>query len=275
MTTFGDLRIAATPGGDAVAPFAGAPVLYRWPWYWHLPSLAPWLLLALALALPRANRNRHALLILVPLLVLGLLWGWFTKATGMPSEPQMLYSFPVEFLVVGLALLWLNADQIGRRRGLARLATSLGILLLASVVMVLSYGRTFPGARALGIPVASVVMGLILLISLALTRWLARRRYRPVRFMIWLAVWCTLCALASTTVFVGILILVGSLEIRALHDVTLQLATPALVLALCLYVVSLPYLLLMFTSPFFRRRFLVWLGAAPESRCTDHRGTVE
>jgi hypothetical protein len=31
-------------------------------------------------------------------------------------------------------------------------------------------------------------------------------------------------------------------------------------MALCLYAVNFPYLLLMITSPFFRRRFHIWLG---------------
>ncbi len=38
-----------------------------------------------------------------------------------------------------------------------------------------------------------------------------------------------------------------------------------LALGLCLYVVNLPYMLLMFRSSFFRQRFRTWLEAAPES----------
>jgi hypothetical protein len=254
------LRIAATPKGGAVAPFTDAPVSFDWPWYWHLPALLPWLLLGLALALPRTNRNRHALLILVPLLVVGLLWAWVTKLAGMPSASQMQSSFLIEFLLVGLALLWLNADKIGRCRGFMRLAVSLGILLLAALVTALSYGSTFPEAQGIALPIASTVAGLILLVALALTRWLSHRRYRPLRFLLWLAVWCTLCTLVSATIFVSILMLVSSLPIRNLQDVNRQILTPGLLMALCLYAVNFPYLLLMITSPFFRRRFHIWLG---------------
>jgi hypothetical protein len=35
-------------------------------------------------------------------------------------------------------------------------------------------------------------------------------------------------------------------------------------LGLCLYAIDLPYLLLMFRSPFFRQRFHIWLGVPAE-----------
>ena len=256
---FGDLQIAATPRSGAVAPFVGAPVAYHWPWHWHLPRLGPWLLLALAVALPRTNRQRHALLILVPLLVLGLLWERATTLTGMPSASRAQFSFLGEFLAVGLALLWLNADPLGRCGGLARLAAGLGILLLADLVVILSYWGTFPGQTGMFL-VFGAIMGVILLVSLTLTRRLAHRRYRPVRFLLWLAVGSTICSLAGAAAFVGVLALTTGYTLSDWHAVLREIVVPGLVLSLCLYAVNLPYMLLMFTSPFFRRRFQTWLG---------------
>jgi hypothetical protein len=103
-------------------------------------------------------------------------------------------------------------------------------------------------------------MILALLVPLALTRWLARRQYRPVRFMVWLAVWCLVFMLVGGMAFVGGLMRSDSYDPRFLWSVIAQVVALGLVLGLCLYVIHLPYLLLMFTSPFFRRRFQIWLG---------------
>jgi hypothetical protein len=58
---------------------------------------------------------------------------------------------------------------------------------------------------------------------------------------------------------------VSSYDIHDLQHIITQILVPGLVLGLCVYAVNLPYLLLMFSSPFFRRRFHVWLGVATES----------
>lgn len=271
---FGDLQIAATPRGGAVGPFVGAPVLYHWPWYWHLPSLGPWLLLALAVALPTTNRHRHALLIFVPLLVLGLLWERMTTLTGMPSASRTQFSFLAEFLAAGIALLWLNADKLGRFRGPMRLVAGLGLLLLADLTATLSYWGTFPGQTGMFI-VFTVIIAMILLLSLTLTRWLAHRHYRPVRFMLWLAVWNSVGSVAGAAAFVGVLVLTTGYSLNNGPAVLTEIIVPGLVLGLCLYAVNLPYLLLMFSSPFFRRRFQVWLGLQPllpQAQATNPEG---
>ena len=273
MTVFGDLRIAATPRGGAVGPAVGAPVACYWPWYRHLPSLGPWLLLALAVALPRTNRQRHALLIFVPMLVLRLLWARVTQLTGMPSATDAQFSFLAEFLALGLALLWLNAERLGGCHVFGRLAGSLGILLLADLAAVTSYWGAFPRQTGMLLVVTATV-GVILLVSLTLTRRLAHRRYRPLRFMLWLAAWSSVCSVAWTAALVGVLMLATPYPIHGWRTILTQIVMPGLAISLCLYAANLPYLLLMFTSPFFRRRFRVWLGAeSPSPQGETVRGT--
>jgi peptidoglycan/LPS O-acetylase OafA/YrhL len=264
VTAFGDLQIAASAKIGEAGPFEGGPVLYYWPWYRHLPSVGPWLLLALAIALPRANRHRHALLIFIPLLVLGLLWQRVTKLTGMPSASETQFSFFIDSLAVGMALLWLHADKLGGYHSVPRFLVSLGILLLADLVVVLSYWGAFPGQSSM-LPVCTAVMSIVLLISLALTRRLAHKRYDPIRFMLWLAAWSTACSIAGVAALVGVLMLTTVYPIHDPLAVLVQMIVPGLVVGLCLYAVNLPYMLLMFSSPFFRRRFRVWLGVAAES----------
>ncbi len=254
------MRIVASARIDGAGPFTGQPVFFHWPWYWHLPHLGPWVLLALAIALPHRNRCREALLIFVPMLVLGLLWQTATKTTGLPSATAVQFSFLIEFLMVGMALLWLNADKLARCRGLVRFVGSLGIVLLAGLVVVLSYGRTFAGGQGVVILFFTTLLAVVLLVALTLTRRLTRRRYRPLPFMLWLVACCLLCSLAGITAFRAVTKLANPLGTYNWQHIAREIVIPSLVLGSGVYVVNLPYMLLMFSSPFFRRRFQIWLG---------------
>jgi hypothetical protein len=225
MTTFGNLRIASSARIDGAGPFEGEPALYHWPWYWHLPGLGLWLLLVLALVLPRANRHPHAWLIFIPLLIASLLWPQIARLAGMSSATEMQFSFLIEFLVVGTALLWLHADRLGRSGRRMRFAMGLGLMFLADLVAALSYWGTFPRQSGM-LLVFTAIIGVVLLLSLALTRRLARGRYRPLRFMLWLAVWSMTGSVAAAAAFVGILMLSSSYRINDPRVLLFQVLMP-------------------------------------------------
>jgi len=230
--------------------------------------LGPWLLLALGVALPRANRDPRALLIFIPMLVLAFLWQRVAERMGIPSASQLIFSFLIEFLAVGAGLLWLNADRLARYRSLVRFAAGLGLVLLAAAAALLAWSRTFPG-NILELLVVTVLIGVVMLVSLGMTRRLARRRYRPLHFALWLATGSILTALGLMAAVAGISTLTGSAVIDDLRSAFQRVVVPGLALGICLYAVHLPYLLLMFTSPFFRRRFQIWLGVEPRATQPD------
>jgi uncharacterized membrane protein YidH (DUF202 family) len=256
--------------GEA-GPRESEPVIYHWPWYWHLPRPALWLLLALAVALPRTNRDRRALLIFIPLLVLSLLWRLVAKGMGMGAGDLEEFSLFFESLVVGTALLWLNADKLSKYHGLMRFVMSLGMVLLAGLVGVVAYGRTSSddAGPLLGL---IVVMGVVLLAALTATRRLAHGRYEPGRFMLHLAIWSILCStLGIIAVFLVLETLAGFPKTPDPQSAITEAIRPGLILGVCLYAINLPYMLLVFRSPFFRRRFCAWLGVTspPQQGCAE------
>jgi hypothetical protein len=260
VTTFGDLRIVATADLQGVGPLESAPVIYHWPWYRHLSRAALWLLLALAVALPQTNRDRRALLIFIPLLVLVLLWRPLAASAGMAGLSLEEFSLFFESLVVGVGLLWLNADRLGQYRGLMRPVLSLGLILVAGGAGVVSYGLA-SSRDAAPFLASIVVMGVVLLIALAAARRLAHRRYQPLRFMLYLGLASILCATGGIIgVFLGLAVVGGLYGASNPQSIVAEAIRPGLVLGVCLYAINLPYMLLMFSSPFFRRRFQDWLG---------------
>jgi len=171
-------------------PFESQPVVFHWPWYWHLWRLGPWALLALAVAVPKRNRDHRALLIFVPLAILSLLWPLATKL--VPSAPSASVSVDrsnllFESLVTGLALLWLQADWLRGRPGWVRVPLSLGLMLLAGLVAFVSASQTLAGPMISILPIFVTILGAILLVALALARRMTHRRYVPLAFMVWLA----------------------------------------------------------------------------------------
>ncbi len=234
-------------------------MFFHWPWYWHLSRLGPWALLALAIAVPKRNRDRRALLIFVPLAILSLLWPVATWRVNLPSESLDRFNLLFESLVVGLALLWLHADRLRGHQGWVRAPLGLGLMLLAGLVAFVSAGRVLRDPMTIALPIFVGVLGAILLMALALARRLTRGRYAPLSFMGWLAVGSLLFTAVSAALLAGVpqLLLSGeSMDLRIL----LWQGLAGLALGLCLYVINLPYMLLMFRSSFFRQRFRVWLG---------------
>lgn len=254
------MRIVASARIDGAGPFEGQPVFFHWPWYWHLSGLGPWLLLALAVGVPKRNRDRRALLIFVPLAILSLLWPVATKHVNFPSASLDRFNLLFESLVVGLALLWLHADRLRGCPGWVRVPLSLGLMLLAGLVAFVSAGQSLSDPMVIILPIFVAVLGAILLVALALARRMAHRRYAPLAFMSWLAVWTLLLWTVVTillTMVNPLLNAQGRDDLRLLLKRAVQVG---LAMGACLYAVNLPYLLLMFRSPFFRRRFQVWLG---------------
>jgi len=251
------LRIVASADIDGTGRREGEPVVYRWPWHWHLPRLGPWLLLALGVALPPKNRDRRAWFIFLPALVLTLSWLPAARRLGMHPTSIEDYGFVFESLVFGMALFWLNIDKLARLHAGLWFVAGLGMLLLAGIAVGLSYGDPFSGDVA-PLQLVTLLPGILLFTILAATRRLARRRSDPVRFTIWLAACGTLFSAVGIAGFDIILALLGSIGADSR-----EILVMILILGLCLCPINLAYMVLMSASAFFRPRYLVWLSAGP------------
>jgi len=85
---------------------------------------------------------------------------------------------------------------------------------------------------------------------------LCKGKYRPLCFMLWLALWTLLGSLFATFGFfiVGTFIMSSGSGPDILEAI-LMLTLVGLILGLCLYVLNLPFMILGFVNPFFRERF--------------------
>jgi len=239
-----------------IGPQQGEAAVFDWKWSYSAPGLAIWLALILALVLPKANRDRRILLILIPLVVVNLLWLAFKKVSGMPSATASQFDTVFHSMAVGIAVLWLVESYFDRFGGFVRFLMFFGTLVAVACLGILSYSTELSNEAAVFFAML-VFFSITVLAATTAAGKLCRGKYRPLRFMLWLALWNIVASLFTTFGFfvVGNLIMSSGGSATYSLETILMLILVGLAFGLCLYVLNLPFMILGFANPFFRKRF--------------------
>jgi hypothetical protein len=243
------------------------PAIYDWNWYHTAPRLALWVLPILAIVLVKANRNARALLILVPLLIVNLLWLALRKVVGFPSTSIDVFDQLIASLTLSIAVLWLLAHKLDKGNRFVTFLLAVGMMAALGLLAAVSYSGVELAGETLWVAVFFAVFAVVVLVAFALAGWSCRRRYSAVRFMLWLLVWTVAAGIVAMLSYVGIVVAVSTLSgfsPSGLSPVSailmlLQIGVMGAVFGLCLYVIDLPYMLLVLCTPFFRERFYACL----------------
>jgi hypothetical protein len=228
----------------------GSPVIYNWTVPSLMPLLLPWLAILLLLIL-KPNRCAQAWWIWLPLGCLVLLGSVMQSSSNfLPSSILDLFLEVVIALAFGLAAVWLLSTYMGRKH---RFLTFLGLLLALAGFSVLSFvvrqGSDLLERETLqsGILLAACV--LVISVAVSLAGLLCRRRYRPVRFSLWLVAFLVVVWSVIVTPFFVVALVAngGGIPVMAL-------VASVLTMTGITFVLLLPFLILSFTSSFFRER---------------------
>jgi hypothetical protein len=190
-----------------------------------------------------------------------LLWLALKEVSGMPSSAASQYDTVFHSMAVGMASLWLVASCFDRFGGLIRFLMLFGTLLAVACLGVLSYSTELTKEVAVFVALLAFLSITILGAGAAAGK-LCRGKYRPLRFMLWLALWTTLGSLVTIYGFfiVGTSIMSSGMSGSDMLAAMLMLSFVGLLFGLCLYLLNLPFMILGFTSPLFRERFSRCLG---------------
>jgi hypothetical protein len=135
------LRLVATRELGDLGTSESEPVVIQWRWYYHLPSMAIWIMVAGLLVLVRENRNWQAATILVPAVLLAGI-AWPLLANWVPRPLFILFCFvpcddEAEFAFSSLigtwTALWLMAPWLARRRVSTAIGCFVAFLLVFGV----------------------------------------------------------------------------------------------------------------------------------------------
>jgi len=265
--TFGELRFVSSVNIGDLGPKQGVEAVYNWRWYHSTPSLALWIVLAAALILIKKNRTPRILLIFVPLLIMKILWFLLTQMMDFRSAGDVeMFNMMFNSLIAGITFLWLFAPELCRFNPWIAFFLALALItmfFLLGIVSYLGFGFSQDAVVALSM-LTLLALGMLLGYILAGRR--CRKRYGPVRFLLWLAVWMVVVCLASMIVFYVITFFIQKVPIP-ITRILFMASIVGLILAIFLYVINLPYMILALRSSFFRERFYACLRlkAKPEA----------
>ncbi|MHC4435847.1 MAG: hypothetical protein ACYS3S_00700 [Planctomycetota bacterium] len=221
-----------------------------------MPALGLWIVLALAILLIRENRDPYVLLIFIPIFLVRLFWSRFQPILGAPSEVLEVFRALIDAFAIGLAVLWLLAYKLGNRNLIITFLLALVVLAGVTVIAVVSYQVLVPFMDYDLVIFQSLGIATMLLIFV-LAGWRCRKRYGPWRFMLWMALWTIAISIVSFLTF--FLIAEGPSDpIEEIIRQMPQVLLVGLIFAICIYVLNLPFMILAFTTPFFRKRFYAY-----------------
>ena len=234
----------------------GTATIYPWKWYYSMPALGLWIVLALAILLVRENRYPRILLIFIPIFLVRLLWSRFQPILGAPSDVLAVLGMMVDAFVVGMGVLLLLAYMLGNRNRIVTFLLALCVLIVVSLVGIVS-NQAWSSRAGLELLVIQALGITTMLLVFVLAGWHCRRRYGPWRFMLWLVLWIVVVSIVAFLIF--FLIAVGrSGPVEEITRQIPQVLIAGLIFAICLYMLNLPFMILAFVSPFFRRRFYAY-----------------
>ena len=188
---FGELKIVAS--GEELLD--SEPVYVTWPVLAHGKGLLLWLPLVLSIGLIPANRSRQVLWLVIPLFLAKMGMALLTAATSMPASIAGIFE-NVAFgpLVVGLSVILLMGDTLGRRAKPITWGMSVVILLLTHALGLLAYGQSEELSQGL---IFVAIMDSTILLAVPLAAWCCHRRYSGLRLTLWLAAWTGVLSLVT------------------------------------------------------------------------------
>jgi len=260
----GRLKFVASEEAGTAGLNAASPVYCEWRWYYHVPSLALWGLIALALVVPKENRKPQAWLILIPLFLVMALWQMPARLFSLPPSAANPVGFMVNSVAMAWTVVWLLGRRLGSRRRIAAFFWMLGVMTVVGLWAYVGEYGTAISSDMLVMLIPYGVCALALLSSMALARLFCRKTDRPGPFMAWLFIWMGFGSMAGMLLF-AVIMTIASFNIFMLLMVLISAAFAALFLTVLLYLGNLPFMLLAFKSPFYRERFRSTFGLEPKS----------
>lgn len=234
-----------------MGPCEGAPVNYFWNPIYSVSGLLPWAFVAAGFVFFKENQNKSAFLILAPVFIAFALWMIYCRTvTILPAEKSQ-YDIVFSSLIAGFTLFCLLSSRLSKIHG---------PLTLICLIVLVGLIYTLHLRINLGFNSALLEWGIMYFVIALLTvipSFLAagsfcRMKYRFLRFMSFYTAGLAVFAAISHLLVISIYCLLWKYSLGTVLSrfPVLWLETVLLCLS-----ISIPYLVVIFTSDFWRGRF--------------------
>jgi hypothetical protein len=254
----GALRVVGSSDVGGLGAATGPAATFEWARPSLMPLLLPWLALLGLLAL-RANRGWPAWWVCLPLgAVTALAWCARPLFSFVPSTALDLFCESLQAVAFGIAAVWLLSHALGRIP--SRFVAFCGMLLVLGGFSLLAYvvRQDWSGPEAAGGLMLLGFFGAATALALSLAGRACRHRYAPLRLSCWVYGWLVLALLAASLPFFLLALLSSGPGLKEEFFFVVAVLT----LATAAFVVLLPFLILAFASPLYRRRIEALLRVA-------------
>ena len=283
MTTFGEFKVLASVDAGVASPKEDAEVTCRWNPLANILALSPWFLLLGAMVGIRENRNWRSLLVVVPI---GVLYaGWYVfKTLGVVDTDHFIaydhflnYDLLFEAIIIGIGLLMLVAVKLRDCSTFERVIWSGLVLASLWCIAAWSYGlKPLNGFYSFLYDVhlqhQFMIAMVVMFLALLGVRVVCRGRYSAMRLMLSLPL-CTFVAGAAVMITYGLCVFVVKVVFMGdmsygyrifLYEVDNyflgrflnETFISCVVVSAAMYLVMLPYAILVMSSSYYRERFL-------------------
>jgi len=254
LTVGGKLKVVASADLGGLGARDGTPVEYDWVLPGFAPLLLPWLVILGLLAL-KPNRRAAAWLIWLPLVFASVIISLLPAA----DPGGRFFVLAGSGMAYGLAAVWLLAVQL--RKG-HRATTALWVLwaVCAFGAVKVALGQAGDAVTGELMP-QLILLGVGALVSVAalfISSWFCRRRFGAFRLLV-----CLLVSFLACWLVVGAPFFLVSQVNSGWELSWLDFFGPVGAVALGIFALLVPYVLLSAASPFFHQRLRVLLHAQP------------
>jgi hypothetical protein len=226
-------------------------------WIFHYSLL---ILLILAFVLFKENRNLKALLILIPLIIIYIITKLLEGEMSEDALGTINFLLVVESLAVGLAILFLLGHRITTVKWYISILIAMIVLAIAGFAGI----SGADGGRIIALTKSNLTLFDIQaggwLLGMIFAGFLCRKKYGKLKFNLYALLGFFIFHII--TLYLAALLvggLIGNILAGMVGSIVVLLST-SLTFTIIIYLVTLPFLILVYRSSEFEQRFLNWIG---------------
>lgn len=247
----GELQIVVSADIGEFGPTDGEPVAYHFNPIYHAQGFIPWLFLTLAFVALKENRTLQAAWILAPIALLATVFSAVMNILKMTSGSAVQTKVIFSIMVLGFSMIWLLAERIGNRN---RFVTFLLAILTYFGFLAINLLSNGFSKHITAIAYLAAVSIPAIILAFVFAALYSRNSFNTARFIIYIG-----AALFSVSLIIFASIM-SILYTNPINTWIVDLLTVSFFSSLIYYAGLMPFLILLFSNPFWRKRFEAVLG---------------